>query len=201
MGKEFAAFGVAALLGAALLTAFAAAARHGTERDREMPFRAILGDARFEALQEGEFEGQHYFGDGLAAPDVSFTRRDGSTLRLADLRGKVVVLNFWSITCPPCIAEMAHLERLARFASPYDDVVILAVNADASWEQAELAIPPNTRLEHVIDPERAVVSGAFGTRLFPETWIVDREGVIRFRYDGARDWSEPVVLDLIRRYR
>jgi len=46
-----------------------------------------------------------------------------------------------------------------------------------------------------------VVTDAFGTKLFPETWIIDKNGVVRLRFDGAFDWSSPVALDLIRAYR
>jgi hypothetical protein len=49
--------------------------------------------------------------------------------------------------------------------------------------------------------ERKVVTEQFGTKLFPETWIIDANGLVRFRYDGALDWSDPVALDLIRAYR
>jgi hypothetical protein len=54
--------------------------------------------------------------------------------------------------------------------------------------------PPFTVL---LDPESSVVQDKFGTTLYPETWIIDPSGVIRARFDGARDWSDAMVLDLI----
>ena len=51
------------------------------------------------------------------------------------------------------------------------------------------------------DVQGAIVNGKFGTKLFPETWIIDADGIIRLRFDGALDWSDPVALDLIRAYR
>ena len=56
-------------------------------------------------------------------------------------------------------------------------------------------------MTHLLVPGRVVITGKFGARLFPETWIIDRSGVVRFRYDGALDWSNPVLLDVIRRFR
>jgi hypothetical protein len=53
----------------------------------------------------------------------------------------------------------------------------------------------------LIDPDAAVVNGKFGTRLYPETWFLDPDGVIRARVDGARDWTNAMVLDVIRMIR
>ena len=49
----------------------------------------------------------------------------------------------------------------------------------------------------LFDPERRVVTDLFGTTLYPETWLIDSQGVIRVRVDGARDWSRPVALEVI----
>jgi len=49
----------------------------------------------------------------------------------------------------------------------------------------------------LFDPDKAVVRGKFGTRLYPETWVIDPEGVIRVRIDGGRDWASPVALEMI----
>jgi hypothetical protein len=62
-------------------------------------------------------------------------------------------------------------------------------------------IPQGSRITSLLDADRAIVNGKFGTKLFPETWIIDGDGVIRLRFDGALDWSDPVALDLIRAYR
>jgi len=49
----------------------------------------------------------------------------------------------------------------------------------------------------LFDPDKRVVRDKFGTRMYPETWVIDSEGIIRFRVDGARDWSDPVALAAI----
>ena len=50
----------------------------------------------------------------------------------------------------------------------------------------------------LLDPEAKVVGSLFGTKLYPETWLIDPAGVIRMRFDGGRDWSHPLVLDVAR---
>jgi peroxiredoxin len=170
-------------------------------RAREAPFRAVLGNARFESLMEGEGGVPHYLGASLRAPDFTLPSQDGSQWTLSDHRGKVIVMNFWTVTCRPCIQEMPTIELLAEIVEPWRDVEVVTVSTDRSWAEVETIIPRTTRITSLLDADRAVVNGMFGTRLFPETWVIDADGVIRFRYDGALDWSDPVALDLIRAYR
>ena len=170
-------------------------------RAREAPFRAVLGNARFEALMEGTGGVPHYLGASLRAPDFALPEQGGGEWRLSDHRGKVIVMNFWTVTCRPCIQEMPTIELLAEIVEPWGDVEVVAVSTDRSWAEAETIIPRTSRITSLLDSEREVVNGKFGTRLFPETWIIDADGVVRFRYDGALDWSDPVALDLIRAYR
>ena len=192
---------IAFLLGAPLVFAYTTAAIDGDTRRQETAFRAVLGDARFDALMAGEGGFPHYLGSSLLAPEFELRDRNGQPWRLADHRGKVVVLNFWSITCPPCLEELPSLEHLGHLAQLWGDVEVVAVSADEGWDAVSTVIPPDTRLTHVFDPTRSVITGQFGTRLFPETWIIDREGRVRFRYDGALDWGSPLVVELVEAYR
>jgi peroxiredoxin len=96
---------------------------------------------------------------------------------------------------------MPTIELLAEITEDWGDVEVVAVSTDRSWAEAETIIPPSSRITSLLDSERKVVTGEFGTKLFPETWIIDANGVVRFRFDGALDWSDPVALDLIRAYR
>jgi peroxiredoxin len=170
-------------------------------RAREAPFRALLGNSRFEELMEGQSGVPHYLGASLLAPDFSLPKQGGGEWRMSDQRGKVVVMNFWTVTCRPCIQEMPTIELLAEITEDWSDVEIVAVSTDRSWEEAETIIPRTSRITSLLDADRKVVTGMFGTKLFPETWIIDADGLVRFRFDGALDWSDPVALDLIRAYR
>lgn len=199
--REQLAIVVAGVLAFLLVFAYTSAIADGRARARDTPFRAVLGSERYDALMAGEGGTPHYLGADKRAPDFEVMDRHGERFRLASLRGKVVVLNFWSITCAPCLEELPSLETLAHIAEGWGDVEVVALSADSGWDAVRSVVPPDSRLTHLFDPERRVISGQYGTRLFPETWIIDREGVIRFRYDGALDWSRPVVVDIVDAYR
>ncbi len=126
-------------------------------------------------------------------------------------------MNFWSHDCPPCIEEMPSLERLAHLVRKWGDVHVVAIATDPSWEATEIERHepqwtslsglslrrgrPEGALKYLLDPDKHVSNELFGSELYPETWIIDRNGVVRFRYDGAFDWSSPLALDLIDSYR
>ncbi len=135
------------------------------------------------------------------APDFSLKDLGGATVSLASLRGKVVILNFWTKTCGPCMEEMPDLAELAKIVRDRPDVVVVTVSVDDSPDEVRptlqtiLREPPPFQV--LIDPGSEVVHGLFGTRLFPETWFVDKRGVIRARFDGAREWANPLVVDYI----
>jgi thiol-disulfide isomerase/thioredoxin len=143
----------------------------------------------------------NYTGLNRLAPDFELPTLDGPTVRLSDYRGKVVVLNFWTRTCKPCREEMPSLAELAHVARDSGNFVVITVNTDDTPESAREILqallgetPPFTV---ALDPDREIVTDQYGTRLLPETWFIDEQGVIRARFDGQRDWSDPMVLDFV----
>jgi peroxiredoxin len=145
-----------------------------------------------------------YAGTNRLAPDFELTDADGNKVRLSQFRGKTVVLNFWTTTCQPCLEEMPSLADLAKVvkSAKRDDIAVLTVSTDATKEIAlstlqTLLHEPKLPFPVLLDPELSVVHDKYGTQLFPETWIIDPRGVIRARFDGAKDWSNAMVLDLI----
>lgn len=184
-----------------LIFIFTGAVVDARARAREAPFRALLGNARFEQLMDGRGGVPHYLGASLLAPDFSLPQQGGGEWKMSEQRGKVIVMNFWTVTCRPCIQEMPTIELLAEITEEWGDVEVVAVSTDRTWEEAETIIPRTSRITSLLDAERKVVTEKFGTKLFPETWIIDADGIVRFRFDGALDWSNPVALDLIRAYR
>lgn len=192
---------IAALIGAPLVFLFVLAMRDGSQRATTATMDAIFGHATYEKLAAGEALPLHYLGNDRTAPDFTLPDKSGHLWKLSDHRGKVIVLNFWSITCQPCVEEMPSVIDLADLVADRKDVEVVAVSTDASWQAVSTLFPSKHRVNVLFDPAREVVKGKFGTRLFPETWIIDGDGVIRFRFDGSRDWSSPLVLELIDRYR
>jgi peroxiredoxin len=184
-----------------LIFIFTGAVADARARSREAPFRALLGNARFEQLMDGQGGVPHYLGASLRAPEFTLPEQGGGEWKMSEQRGKVIVMSFWTVTCRPCIQEMPTIELLAEITEDWGDVEVVAVSTDRSWEEAQTIIPHTSRITSLLDVERTVVTEQFGTKLFPETWIIDGDGVVRFRFDGALDWSNPVALDLIRAYR
>jgi peroxiredoxin len=169
----------------------------GETRRREIPLRAILGDDTFETFRDGETAKSHYLGNSLRAPDFELRDQHGKLWKLSDHRGKTVVMNFWTITCGPCVEEMPSLEQLALIAESRDDLEVVAITTDRSWKVVKNLFKPGSKLKVLFDPGKRVVRDMFGTRLYPETWVIDDEGVVRARVDGARDWSSALAIDMI----
>jgi peroxiredoxin len=142
-----------------------------------------------------------YMAADRRAPSFSLKDMGGATVTLDSLRGKVVVLNFWSKTCGPCLEEMPELAELTRILRDRSDVAVVAVSVDDGPDEVQPTLQTVLRepppFEVLFDPDSKVVGGRYGTELFPETWFIDKRGVIRARFDGARDWTNPLVVNYI----
>jgi peroxiredoxin len=135
------------------------------------------------------------------APAFALKDMQGQSVTLESLKGKVVVLNFWTKTCGPCLEEMPELAELTKILRDRRDVVVLAVSTDEGPEdvkptlQTVLREPPPFAV--LFDPDLRIVRDKYGTRLFPETWFIDKQGIIRARFDGAREWTNPLFVNFI----
>lgn len=144
--------------------------------------------------------GPAYANNNRLAPDFELPKLGGGTGHLSDYRGKVVILNFWTKNCRPCLEEMPSLAALADTLKTRDDMVLVTVSTDESVEDVSatlrsvLAAEPSFPV--FVDSDSAIVAGKYGTRLYPETWFIDPKGIIRARVDGARDWSQTLPVDL-----
>jgi len=132
---------------------------------------------------------------GERAPAIVI--RDGAqTVSLKQYRGKVVVLNFWASWCPPCLEEFPSLMQLQR---DLPSVVVLAVSFDTDANAYRQYLVDNhiTGITTVIDLSQQS-NLAFDTTRPPETYIIDRRGVIRRKFIGAQDWTNPEILNYLR---
>jgi thiol-disulfide isomerase/thioredoxin len=142
-----------------------------------------------------------YAGAERRIPAFEVHDLDGRPKRSSDWAGKLVVLNFWSKTCGPCLEEMPAFEQLAKVLHGRKDVIVASISTDEEPQEVKdtlrsiLREPPV--FEAYIDPDSKVGRGLFGTELVPETWIIDEHGIVRARFDGARDWSESAVVELV----
>ena len=136
------------------------------------------------------------------APDFELPKLGGGTARLSSYRGKTVILNFWTKTCPPLLGRDAVAGVLGQGAgSPSGHRAAHRVHGRELGRRARDdeesvlggAEPPFVVM---IDPESKVVRDTFGTKLYPETWFIDPTGAIRARVDGGREWNAALTIDL-----
>lgn len=132
---------------------------------------------------------------GGAAPDFSLPTLRGSSVKLSDHRGKVVFLNFWATWCPPCREEMPSMEALYQRLKGRE-FEMLAVSIDRSGEEVVGPFVAKYGLTFpvLLDPENKTYK-LYGLTGIPETFIIDRNGVIIFKVIGAQDWMKKDWLD------
>jgi len=131
---------------------------------------------------------------GSVAPAFRLPALAGGEVDLGSLRGRVVVLNFWATWCPPCVAEMPSLERLHRALGP-EGLAVVTVSTDV--DEAELArfvSEHGLTLPVLRDPGGRVAAGAYRTTGYPETFTLDRGGVVLEHVIGPAEWDTPEAL-------
>jgi peroxiredoxin len=135
---------------------------------------------------------------GVLSPDVAAKRSDGTAVRLADLRGQVVLLNLWATWCKPCRAEIPALEKLHReFQSQGLAVVGASLDADVGRvEVTGFARKLGATYAIWLDADDAIAA-AFHPLGLPATFLVDRTGVIRWRHVGPVKADDPALRDAL----
>ncbi|MFZ4859525.1 MAG: TlpA disulfide reductase family protein [Desulfuromonadaceae bacterium] len=132
------------------------------------------------------------------APDVSVVSiADGSTLKLSDLKGKVVLLNFWATWCPPCREEMPSMMKLNKFMAgkPFQLVTISIdeggkPDIDAFFKESGFFLP--TYLD-----ASGTSSKSYGVTGVPESFIIDKQGVLAKKIIGGFAWDSPEAVSFI----
>jgi peroxiredoxin len=132
---------------------------------------------------------------GTPAPD--FTVQDAErSVSLNQFRGQVVVLNFWATWCPPCVEETPSLVNMAdHMKSKGITVVGVSVDVDGGAYKKFIA---DHRMDFltVRDPDHKS-SDLYGTFKYPETYIIDRKGMLRRKFIGAVDWDSKEVTEYL----
>ena len=129
---------------------------------------------------------------GGATPALELADLDGGMHRLADYRGKAVLVNFWATWCAPCRAEMPSMERLRR-AMEGRPFTVLAVNVGESGRVArDFAEKLPVTFTVLLDRDGSVTR-AWGARVLPASYLVGPDGAIRYSYFGDLDWSSDEV--------
>lgn len=162
--------------------------------------RAAMNNERYSSCTALCSMNPDYAARDRSAPDFELPDLNGKMVKLSSYRGKTVFLNFWTKTCRPCLEEMPSLAELGKILQKRSDMALVAVSTDEGADDVrdtlKVVLNGEPSFTVLFDPESKIVHDKFGTRLFPETWIIDPKGVIRARFDGARDWADASVLNI-----
>ena len=146
-------------------------------------------------LVAGCDRGDHPGNIGKAAPQ--FVMSDGTrTVDLNKLRGRVVLLNLWATYCAPCIEELPSLLALQK---KMPDVAVVAVSMDQDPDVYRKFL-----VDHHVDvltvrDEEMKVNALYGTVQIPETYVIDRQGILRRKFVGSQDWTKPEIMEFLRK--
>ncbi|MEO6910961.1 MAG: TlpA disulfide reductase family protein [Edaphobacter sp.] len=147
-------------------------------------------------LTSGCDRGSHPGQIGTVAP--TFDVSDGThSVDLAKLHGDVVVLNFWATWCAPCIEELPSLMAMQR-RLPQVKVLAVSTDEDASAYSQFLIDHPMGDLTTVRDGQQRA-NALYGTFRYPETYVIDRKGIIRRKFIGPQEWTSPEIMAYLKK--
>ncbi|WP_183812938.1 TlpA family protein disulfide reductase [Tunturibacter empetritectus] len=146
---------------------------------------AVLGSLLVAGCDRGSHPGN------IDKPAPQFVMGDGSrTVDLSKLRGRVVVLNLWATWCAPCIEELPSLLALQR---QMPELAIVAVSMDQDPDvYKRFLVDHHVDLLTVRDEDQKV-NALYGTVQIPETYVIDKQGVLRRKFIGAQVWTSPEI--------
>lgn len=136
--------------------------------------------------------------DVIPAADFELQDMDEDKIKLSDYKGKVVLLNFWATWCPPCIREMPSMERLHQQVDA-EGFNVIAVNQMEDIDQVfaftgQLEVDPTFK---ILFDTTSSVSRDYAVRGLPTTYLIDKEGRVRYRAVGGREFDHPEVIKII----
>jgi peroxiredoxin len=162
----------------------------------------ILGVAIIFLLQTKDdylnLSGKKRLDKGVAAPNFVLPDLDGKLVSLADYKGKVVLLNIWATWCPPCVQEMPSMEKLYQTMKG-EDFDILAISIDEAGAEAVDPFIKKHKLSFtaLIDP-KGILKYQYQITGVPESYIIDKKGMIVEKIIGPRDWAAPEAVRFFR---
>lgn len=130
-------------------------------------------------------------------PEFSFSDKNGYPVTLETYKGRVIILNIWSITCGPCVAEMPSLDELAG-NFPEDKLLVITLNVDPIQKKGLEAFYDQNGYRYLSifqDPMRKSQE-ALKWQALPTTLIINKEGKLVGRKIGATKWDAPEVIEI-----
>ena len=130
-----------------------------------------------------------------AAPPVELFTPDGSRFSLASLRGKVVLVNFWATWCEPCVTEMPSLQKLRDRFTP--KLEVLGINYQEGPARINAFLRESGITFPIVRDTDGAVAKAWGARIFPASYVVDRAGDVKHVLIGGADWTSSALVSTI----
>lgn len=128
------------------------------------------------------------------APDFSFTSLQGEYITLEDLKGKVVVLDFWGTWCPPCVESVPELRNLHKRYSKEASFVLIGISSDRDEEAWKDFTDKNKMIWPQYRDENRKIQNAFNIRAYPTYIVIDHEGIVRYQSSGF-GWGRAANLE------
>lgn len=136
---------------------------------------------------------------GKAAPNFTLKDTTGKTWQLSQLKGQVVFINFWATWCPPCLKELPSMQRLFTMMPP-DQFKMLAVLNNDKLSLGEFITRQNGYTMPVLDDSDNQAGTQYGLTGLPETFIVDKDGILREKFIGPERWDAKIFVDMMTAY-
>jgi peroxiredoxin len=114
---------------------------------------------------------------GFIAPDFQLINVNGNPIRLSDLRGRPVLINFWATWCGPCVIEMPILQD--RFLKYSSELIILAINADEPYNDIRNFVNNNGITFDVLQDTDSKIQGLYKINGYPTSFFIDTDGIIK----------------------
>jgi thiol-disulfide isomerase/thioredoxin len=149
---------------------------------------------RHQELLALEIEPEHFPAPAFTLPD-----EQGHSRSLADYHGKVVLLNFWATWCPPCRDEMPSMTQLAQELRSEPNFALVTLSVDDDWAPVKGFFKGQAPAFQVLLDKGARVSQAYGTTVYPESYVIDASGKVIAKLVGPRDWTDPAALGYFKR--
>ena len=168
-----------------------------TQQRQWVAVLASVASIGFALVLVARVRGHEVLQPNHAAPAFQAARLDGAPSGLAEYRGKVILLNVWATWCGPCRVEMPSMERLhQRFKDQDFRVVAVSVDQEGADVVSRFTQDLGLTFDILYDP-KGEIQRIYRTTGVPESWVIDRSGMIVKKVVGATEWDSPTNTALV----
>ncbi len=184
------ALAVAGLIAVFLFWKFSVAVSDGMGWHKASEIRVIAPDFEAESVAKAK-----------QVPDFVLKDRFGNDVKLSQFGAvDLLLVNIWSSGCPVCREEVPELTEMDRRIGSIGKAALLTIAIDEKFEDVASYFPRGTDLRILFDPDNKVGEGIFGTKKYPETFVLDKQRRIRARFDGKRPWHSDTMMEYLSKF-